>query len=497
MCPYSDGRTITLQYTELPLNTVDMKGEGTAKNPYEITCAYDFTKIENDLDAYYKIVNNIDFMNAVFTGVKGEFTGKLDGGNFEIRNLVLDGCGLFRSLRDSAVVKNVVLRNAVFSASKFVDAIGAGILANEVMGTFAESGTGFGCRISNVHIVSPSIVALNGFGGILGGIVGDVSLYTTIEGCSMLGAYIYAPTAESVGGIAGKIATSTIVSACAFDGNIEAGGETGGIVSVSSADDVIKNCHVTADIYAKGTVGGIVGTSDRSRVANCYVEGTIELDENAKIAKVGGVIGAMGSTLSDTVYALVHNNLVALEEMVLPKDAELYAHRIVGYSNGDSFEYDWDNLDSGGKIYNAPEKCLKNNYVVSDLAAIDATIELNDTTTEGATLARALLTEAWLIEHGFAFGSKVASPWVLGEGSNLHLWFEDEGKLVGVENVADDTNLVVWFEGDELVAEGEIYLFNLNGQLMSHTVNRMNVVGLPTGVYVAKTTEGVAKVIIR
>ena len=54
-------------------------------------------------------------MNATFTGVKGEFTGKLDGGNFEIRNLVLDGCGLFRSLRDSAVVENIVLRNSVKS----------------------------------------------------------------------------------------------------------------------------------------------------------------------------------------------------------------------------------------------------------------------------------------------------------------------------------------------------------------------------------------------
>ena len=159
-------------------------------------------------------------------------------------------------------------------------------------------------------------------------------------------ANIYAPMAESVGGVVGKAATSTLISACAFDGNIEAGGEAGGIVSESSADDKIVNCHVTVDIWGKGTVGGVVGTSERSKVANCYVEGTIELAENAEVAKVGGVIGAMGSTLSDTVYALVANNIVALEEMILPMEAELYAHRVVGYSNGDSFEYDWDNLDS-------------------------------------------------------------------------------------------------------------------------------------------------------
>lgn len=502
MCPYSDGRTIMLQYTELPLNVADMKGEGTAEKPYEIACAYDFTKIDNDLDAYYKVVNDIDFMNAVFGGVVGEFTGKLDGGNFEIRNLVLDDCGLFRSLRDSAVVENIVLRNSVLSASMFTDAIGIGILANEVVGTFAESGAGYGCRISNVHVVCPYIVGLDGFNGVLGGIVGDVSLYANIEGCSMSYANIYAPTAESVGGIAGKIATSTKISACAFDGNIEAGIEAGGIVSVSGADDVIKNCHVTADIYTKGTAGGIVGTSDRSYVLNCYVEGTMELSDNANVVKVGGVIGAMGSTLSDSVYALVANNIVAIEDIKVPIDVELYAHRIVGYSNGDSFEYDWDNLDSGGKIYNDPEKCLKNNYVVSDLAAIDTTIELNDTTTEGATMARSLMTTEWLVEHGFVFGENIDSPWVMEEANDIRLWFETFEEVVepeadNVENVVDNSQMVVWFEGDELVAEDEMYLFNTNGQLVMQGENRMNTVGLPAGVYVVRTAIGVAKVIVK
>ena len=195
---------------------------------------------------------------------------------------------------------------------------------------------------------------------------------------------------------------------CAFDGSIEAGYEVGGIVSNSSGDDKIENCHVTADVFAKEILGGIVGTSDRSMVVNCYVEGALELDENAEIVKVGGVIGVMGSTLSDSVYALVANNIVALEKIELPEvTMELYAHRIVGYSNGDSFEYDWDNRDPSKpkeewpRIYNEAEKCLKYNYVVSDLAAIDVAVELTDTTTEGATLDRSLMTVEWLLERGF------------------------------------------------------------------------------------------------
>ena len=503
MCPYSDGRSITLQYTELPLNKTTMKGEGTAKNPYKIAQACDFAQIDNDLDAYYEVVNNIDFNNTVFNGVKGEFSGKFDGGNFEIRNIVLDGCGIFRSLRDSAVVENMVLRNVVFSVSMFTDE--AGIVANEMVGNFTEAGSGFGCRISNVHVVNPYIVGRDGFIGILGGIVGDVSLYSAIMGCSMSFAEIYAPFASSVGGIAGQTATSTVVSACAFDGIIEAGIEVGGIASVSSADDKFVNCHVTADIYGKGIIGGVVGSSDRSNIVNCYVEGNIELIEALKGAKVGGVIGAMGSTLSDSVYALVANNIVALDAMKLPTGVELYAHRIVGYSNGDSFEYDWDSIDydkpqsEWPKLYNAPEKCLSNNYVVSDLAAIDTTVELNDTTTEGATIARSLLTLDWLMEHNFLFGENINSPWVLDEDDVLRLWFESfegEGNPDSVENVVDNSQIVIWVEGDELVAEGDMMIFNVNGQLMMYGVDRVNIASLPMDVYLVRTENGIAKVIL-
>ena len=511
MCPYGDGRTMTLQYVELPLNAAKMEGEGSIENPYKITKAYDFTQIENDLDACYKVVNEIDFMNGAFGGVEGEFTGKLDGGNFEIKNAIFVGGGLFGMLKDSAVVENMVLRNPIMSLSAESNA--AGLIANVVMGGFDESavadetGVSFGCTIRNVHAVVPYITGADDYTGMLGGLFGDVSLFTTIEGCSMSYADIYAPAASGVGGIVGQAATSTLISACAFDGKIDAAGEVGGIVSTSSADDRIVNCHVTAKIYGKGVAGGVVGTSERSKVENCYVEGTIELDENAEIAKVGGVIGAMGSTLLDSVYALVSNNVVALEEMTLPADAELYAHRIVGYSNGDSFEYDYDKLDPDSpkeewpKIYNAAEKCLKNNYVVSDLAVIDATIELNDTTTEGATIGRALMTTEWLKEYGFAFGEAIASPWVMEEANDIRLWFETFEEVVepepdSVENVVDNSQIVVWFEGGELVAEGEMYLFNANGQLIMRGENRMSVAGLPTGIYIVRTAKGVAKVAI-
>ena len=280
------------------------------------------------------------------------------------------------------------------------------------------------------------------------------------------------------------------------------GGESGGGTLIDKRNLPVGVKWSPTDIYGNGTIGGVIGSSDRSKVANCYIEGSIELDENAKIVKVGGVIGAMGSTLSDSVYALVSNNVVSIEAIKFPTNAELYVHRIVGYSNGDTFEYDWKNIDyekpqsEWPRFYNDTEKCLKDNYVVSELAAIDVTIELNDTTTEGATMERSLLTAEWLAEHDFAFGETIASPWQYEEGE-LYLWFEKPVEETAVDNVKEDLDVIVWFEGDELVADGEIYLFDVNGRLMLHGDNRINVVGLPAGVYVVRMHHASSKIVIR
>jgi hypothetical protein len=81
------------------------------------------------------------------------------------------------------------------------------------------------------------------------------------------------------------------------------------------------------------------------------------------------------------------------------------------------------------------------------------------------------------------------------------LWFETfeeevEPEPDSVENVVDNSQIVVWFEGDELVATGDMMLFNVNGQLVMCGAERMNVASLPMGVYVVRTSTGAAKVIL-
>jgi hypothetical protein len=76
----------------------------------------------------------------------------------------------------------------------------------------------------------------------------------------------------------------------------------------------------------------------------------------------------------------------------------------------------------------------------------------------------ALLTQAWLGEHGYLFGEQVDTPWVYGE--QLTLWFEDElstgvedifggncGDILGGENQA----------AKKLMINGQIYILRHDG----------------------------------
>ena len=503
MCAFGDDQKMTLHYTALPLNSTALEGEGTIQNPYLLKTPHDFTLIDNNPDACYKLANDINFMYGTFGGVKSEFSGKLDGANFELYNLMLDGGGLFSVLKDSAEIKDITIKNAILTANK--DIYYAGILAATVVGNFTEAGVGYGCSISNIHVMNPIVVVENSFVGTLGGLFGDVSLFTNISNVSLVNAVISSKNAESVGGVCGKTATSTIMNACAFVGDIEAAGVVGGLIGMSSADDVISNCHIEAGVSGTNIVGGVVGESERSRIENCYIEGSLTL--NSTKGSVGGVIGKMGSTLSEDIDTIVFNNLVDIDEFVVPAaNDELYVHRIVGFSNVNSFEYDYDNLDSSKpkeewpKIYNLPEKCLKHNYVISELPIFDSTIEANDTTTEGATLQRNLVTIEWLAEHNFLLGEDVAAPWAFeaADDIDLRLWFEDAVRLESdVDNVRGESETIVWFEGEDLVANGPMYIFNLNGILLARGENRMNLAEWPLGIYIVKTNAGVAKIALK
>ena len=445
LCVYQKNGALTMHYTPLPLNKVELQGEGTAQNPYKLTCSNDFKLIDNHPSAYYEVANDIDFLSIPFEGPKRAFTGKLDGNNYTLNNLCLMGRGLFNEVKDSANITNIKIDQPILLLSDKHMEMAAGVLANSMQGGVDSAGVASNALLSNVHVANPMIKAV-GYNEIVGGIVGYVALNTDVNTCSVTDAEIVAPSAQ-VGGVIGKSQTYSQIHACLFTGSAE-GKVVGGITSEVSGGEPVYDCRVDADLYGTNTIGGVVGYSGRSKIYNNIVSGTLNLAETARVGKVGGIVGHLETNATDTAEIelnnmIVRHCLVALSEINVPEGRDIIAHRVVGFTSIDDYIYDdtkVEELREQGvpqsewpRLYEfAPEKRLKYNYVVSDLAPVDATIQLTDTTTEGATLAWSAVTEEWLVENGYQLGNNVDAPWVK-EAELLVLWYED--RTTDVENI--------------------------------------------------------------
>ena len=503
LCSYTDGDKYTLNYTTLPLDSVTLKGEGTIENPYEIYTAGEFLQIEKYPMAHFQIKEDINFNSTPITGFNCEFAGSVDGNNHVLFNLNLEGSGIFKFIKDSARISNIVLEKPMLALNEFNSV--AGILSNVLMGGYSDAESEgentkpvdnkLKAYASNIHIRNAKIVADEGFIGIVGGIFGDVSLFTTIENCSMYNAEIIANNASNVGGIVGQSATSTLIKACLFDGSISGGVEVGGITSISASDDKISNCHTNATLMGSRTIGGIISTSDRTYINNCYVEGEMILNNNAAEARIGGIAGQINYNYQDTVDIVLNNNIIDITSITIPEKVKTrYVHRVVGHSSGDNWEYDWDNIDwnqpqsQWPRLYQSADRCLRNSYIVSDLAAFDANIALTDTTTEGATLAREDMTSEWLVNHEFAINDS-NSIWVINEDSKLTLWFEktleiepeEKPEDTPVDNVEHNS---MAFDGQMILTEGLIRIYNINGILVAEGNNSISTAELNTGIYI-------------
>ena len=469
LCVYQKNGALTMHYTSLPLNKVELAGAGTAQNPYKLTCSNDFKLMDKNPSAYYEVANDIDFLSIPFEGPKRAFTGKLDGKGYTLNNLCLMGRGLLNEVKDSAIITNINIDKPILLLSEKHMEMAAGVLANSMQGGVDSAGVASNALLSNVHVANPIIKAV-GYNEIVGGIVGYVALNTDVNTCSVTEADIMAPSAQ-VGGVIGKTQTYSQIHACLFTGSAE-GKVVGGITSEVSGGEPIYDCRVDADLHSTNTIGGIVGHSGRSKIYNNIVSGTLNLADTTKVGKVGGIIGHVDTDATGAATdMLAENCLVALSEINVPEGKDVIAHRVIGFSSGDDYEYDWDNVDwskpqsEWPRAYFAPEKNFKNNYVISDLAAIDATVQLTDTTTEGADLCATAFLPEWCAEHGFKFGSDVTAPWVWNEGY-LTLWFEDElstdlenifggncGDILGSENQA----------AKKLMINGHIYILRHDG----------------------------------
>lgn len=482
-----DSYTIDLEY--LPLEMFANGGDGTKQNPYLIASAGDMSMIARNPEAHYKVISDFSANDFGLWSAIPSFTGSLDGGNYTISGLTLNGNNSSAAIFASA--EGAKISNLILDAPQ-VEIGQAGSVGFIVAEALTDT-------LQNIHINNAVITGSNDAYATIGAITGNAMLNTVISECLVNNLTIEAPTCNNVGGIIGEARTGSSINACAVLGNINAGTGVGGIIGVDGTDCVITNCHVDVDINGLNTIGGIAGSADRGGIHNCYVEGSLTATEAnySGYYSIGGIAGSLAPDWSTPADNVVYNNVVALSALNSPANG---AHRIIGYSR---LEDDQEAAKWDSSIKPTAEGEIAGNYAIEALERIDKTIEANDTTTEGANIAAADLNKDFFAGLGFKFGTDAENPWKDLTGNDPALYFEPV-TTDGIESVNSDKNVAIRYNGNTIIAPGAVIIdaYNINGIKVASAVESIDTANLIPGIYVivAFDSEGhktIAKIAVK
>ncbi len=235
----------------------DLPGDGSESNPYEIANASELQAMEDDLDANYELVSDIDASNtAQFNNGNGfdpvgpsldnPFTGSFDGTGYTITGLTVtrpgeDAVGLFGVVGlpgSPGTVTDVTLTEVTVTGNRSVGGVGGLVRGN------------FGGTIQNVT-ASGSVSGDSGVGGLVGS--NDGTIRNTTTSGSVTGN-------RSVGGLVGSSTRGTIrngMTSKRVNGTQEVGGLVG--TNRGSIQDATASGSVTATGDRSGSAGGLAG----------------------------------------------------------------------------------------------------------------------------------------------------------------------------------------------------------------------------------------------
>lgn len=483
LIPYLSSVTdkITVELEFLPLAMLSAGGDGTENDPYQITSVGDLAMISRNPAAHYKVVNDFDAADYGVWKSIPTFTGTLDGGNYIISNLILDGNNMYPAIfasTEATTIKNIVLDSPKVELNEDASSMGF-LVAESVSDT-----------INNVH-VNNAVVVGNETSAVVGGIIGRAMLNTEIAESSVNNISINAPETGYVGGIAGNTLTGSVVKACAVSGNIVAGNNIGGIVGATSTDCKVVNCHVDVDIEGCNTIGGIVGAAERGGIHMCYVEGSLiatEADWSGNY-KTGGVAGSLTSDWTTTeesvVDPVISGNVIALKSITAGEGA---VHRIVGYTRWDE---DKEAMQWDPTLVPVKEVALADNHVVSTLAVIDSTIAAEATSTEGADVAETDLNKAFFEARGFKYGTDVDNPWNEESTIDPCLYFESVSSSSSVESIVENKPEIS-YDGNRIIVTGAVVIevYTVSGLKISEQAGTtVETANLASGIYLVIVTD--------
>ncbi len=417
-----------------------MNGSGTQSSPWEITTAQELADLaayvsagngKSTLNKYYKLMSDID-LSGYASG-----NGWLPIGD----TIMAGGTRAFRGNFDgnSKTVKNMSIDNRMYC------------------GLF---GYAIGATIENLGVESCTIT--NGRAG--------------------------------VGGLAGMIDTSSVISNCYVTGELEGLhglNRVGGLVGESNRS-TISNCYAAANIkFASSNnnfgrvCGGLVGVAQHSAISNCY--STADINISGSNAACGGLIGYQsGTTIENCVAA---NNSIRGRSV-------LNTNRICGEGSSN--------------------QVLRNNYALNTMTVQD--INGNDISiTEGSELAGISMDIEILKSLGFytdvAYWHDspwdMSSVWKMCAGENMFpilRWQKCDGEtgiaevqgIASVQVYPNPTTGLLIIKNEEI---NDMEVYDMMGRVVSAApaVSKagelsLDISHLPNGVYFLRidTKKGIA-----
>ena len=267
-----------------------LTGDGTAKEPYQISDAADLKAFRDKVNEgatsiHAKLMDDINLNNETWTpisnasAIAGAFAGTFDGNGHTIKGLSVRASksnqGLF-GLINGATIKNLIVEGKVTSSNNYI-----------------------------------------------GGIVGKVQA-GTIENCGFSGSVTSTKTSSAyAGGIAGGTVNLSTITGCYNTGTIT--GYAGGILGYGKA--AISDCYNTGAIMGTTRAGGIIGQFNGSATTNtaknCYNTGELTLSSDTYAGGISGCNGYVSNcywTMQENAIGNNTGSATNSEKVDSPKD---------------------------------------------------------------------------------------------------------------------------------------------------------------------------------
>ncbi len=284
----------------------DMSGDGTENNPYQITNECELQSMNEDLTAYYELVNNINAdetenwnsqsgFEPIGNEENNEFEGNFDGNNYEISDLYIDRniesngqyVGLF-GLTTNSDIHNLYLSN---------------VNVRGMNTTGGLIGHNDNTTITNITI-DGDIESTSG--QYTGGLIGKNSdINSTIDNID-INANVYG--VNSTGGIVGETKsniTNSIISGT-VNGTTDVGGVVGNTVQIENEniDREINNITSSTDVYGSDRVGGILGYADSDENFSIINTNSVG-DITGEKEHIAGIVGFVSNneTINNATYS--------------------------------------------------------------------------------------------------------------------------------------------------------------------------------------------------